>query len=91
MKLLDRIKGSTPATQPAKLIPVTTWSEARHDPPKPISTLRRWCRDGRIPGARREGREWRVPSNAEYSASGAGASPNAGAGPINLEKFLYGR
>lgn len=86
MSLLTRITGNQPKPEPVKLIPVTAWSSARHDPPKPVSTLRRWCRDGRIPGARREGREWRVPANAEYSASGT-TIPAVG----DLEKFLYGR
>lgn len=88
MSLINTVTLQRPAT-PAKLIPVTTWSAARHDPPKPASTLRRWCRDGRIPGARREGREWRVPADAEYSACGsASASPSSA--PFNLEKFIYG-
>lgn len=50
----------------AKLIPVGDWSAARHNPPKSQITLRRWCREGKISGAVREGREWRVPENAEY-------------------------
>jgi len=49
-----------------KLIPVGDWSAARHKPPKPAATLRRWCREGKISGAVREGREWRVPEDAEY-------------------------
>ncbi len=90
MSLLDRIATTAP-TKPAKLIPVTAWSEARHDPPKPVTTLRRWCRDGRIPGARREGREWRVPADAEYSAFGTPTqSASASGKPFDLEKFLYG-
>jgi hypothetical protein len=53
----------------AKLIPVTHWSAARHDPPKPAVTLRRWCGEGKIPGAVKVGREWRVPSDAEYRSA----------------------
>ena len=48
---------------PAKLIPA-----ARFSPPLSPQILRRWCRDGRIPGAIRVGRELRVPAYAEYRA-----------------------
>lgn len=69
----------------AKLIPIERWTEARHDPPKPLSTLRRWCRDGHIPGAQRTGREWRVPADAEYTKSSNQQAAN------DVESFIYGR
>jgi len=53
---------------PAKLIPASDWNTARFHPPLSPQILRRWCRDGRIPGAIRVGREWRVPADAEYRA-----------------------
>ncbi|MFW5397689.1 MAG: excisionase-like protein [Candidatus Accumulibacter regalis] len=52
----------------AKLIPAATWAAARMDPPPSGQMLRRWCRAGKIPGAVRMGREWRVPADAEYCA-----------------------
>ena len=53
---------------PAKLIPASDWNAARFSPPLSPQILRRWCRDGRIPGAIRVGRELRVPAYAEYRA-----------------------
>jgi hypothetical protein len=69
----------------AKLIPLSAWTAARHDPPKPITTLRRWCREGRLPGAKREGREWRVPADSEYVGKGHSAVPP------DLMEFIFGR
>lgn len=68
----------------AKLIPATTWASARMDPPPSGQMLRRWCRDGKIPGAVRMGREWRVPADAEYCATAP--APNA-----KLMELIYGR
>ena len=53
----------------AKLIPAADLNAARFSPPLSPQILRRWCRDGRIHGAIRIGREWRVPADAEYRAS----------------------
>jgi predicted site-specific integrase-resolvase len=69
---------------PAKLIPVADWSSARFDPPASAQMLRRWCRQGRIPGAVRIGREWRVPADAEYQASMSAESNE-------LMRLIYGR
>ena len=68
----------------AKLIPATTWAAARMDPPPSGQILRRWCRAGKIPGAVRMGREWRVPANAEYCAT-------APAKDTKLMELIYGR
>ena len=53
---------------PDKLIPLIAWALLRFDPAPSMQILRRWCRDGRIPGAIRVGRELRVPAYAEYRA-----------------------
>lgn len=54
---------------PAKLIPASDWNASSFSPPLSPQILRRWCRDGRIHGAVRIGREWRVPDDAEYRAA----------------------
>lgn len=68
---------------PSKLIPITTWSAERFDPPASAQMLRRWCRQGKIPGAVRIGREWRVPADSEYQPH-----PHAS---NDLMDFIYGR
>ncbi|KFB66303.1 MAG: Excisionase-like protein [Candidatus Accumulibacter vicinus] len=68
---------------PPKLIPVAHWSAARFDPPASAQMLRRWCRQGKIPGAVRIGREWRVPVDAEYQASVSESN--------ELMRLIYGR
>jgi len=66
----------------AKLIPAGDWNAARFSPPVSAQILRRWCRQGRIPGAIRVGREWRVPADAEYRA----ATQND-----DIMRLIYGR
>ncbi len=66
----------------AKLIPASDWNAARFSPPLSPQILRRWCRDGRIPGAVRIGREWRVPADVEYRV----ATHNA-----DIMRFIHGR
>lgn len=75
--------GSDQAPMPAKLIPAATWAERRLDPPPSAQMLRRWCRDGKIPGAVRMGRSWYVPADAEYGA----AAPTAN---DKVMRILYG-
>ena len=53
--------------QPAKLITVSAWAEARYETPPARQTLYRWCQAGRIPGAVKTG-QWYVPADAEYCA-----------------------
>lgn len=75
----------------AKLIPVALWSTARYDPPISLSTLRRWCSTGKIPGAVRTGRNWRVPSDAEYCAHPAQAPHEIPLLEIPLLDLIYGK
>lgn len=67
-----------------KLIPASVWANRLYEPPPSAQMLRRWCRDGKIPGAVRIGREWRVPADAEYCASGSAENSK-------LMDLIYGR
>lgn len=71
---------------PSKLIPAAAWSAARYDPPIPMSTLRSWCSTGKVPGAVRTGRNWRVPADAEYCAQPALAPLE-----VKLLELIYGK
>ena len=56
------------AVPSGKLIPVSEWAKQNFEVriPHP-NTLRRWIHEGRIyPEARKVGKNWFVPSNAEY-------------------------
>jgi len=44
-----------------------------------------WCRDGKIPGAKRMGRAWWVPADAEYCAK---PEPSEN---VELLEYIYGR
>jgi len=48
---------------------VGAWAAARYETPPSRQTLVRWCANGNIPGAVREGRAWYVPADATYSAA----------------------
>jgi hypothetical protein len=50
----------------AKKVPLLEWAKARYNPAPPLSTLRRWAREGRIyPKAELVGKTYYVLENAE--------------------------
>ena len=48
-----------------KLVEISEWAKTLFVCPPSSHTIRRWCRDGRIPGAVRIGRSWDVPVGAQ--------------------------
>ena len=56
------------AVLPGKLIPICEWAKLKFDVRIPHrNTLRRWVHEGRIyPPAKKVGKNWFVPVNAEY-------------------------
>lgn len=48
-----------------KLVEISEWATTLFVCPPSSHTIRRWCRDGRIPGAVRIGRSWYVPVGAQ--------------------------
>lgn len=50
-----------------KQVTLKRWAKINLDPPVSIGTLRGWAKRGCFnPAARKMGRDWRVPENAEY-------------------------
>lgn len=47
-----------------KLTTPSQWAAKLFDPAPPSQTLRRWCREGRIAGARTINGRWYVPEGA---------------------------
>ena len=51
---------------PVKKIPLLEWAAARYDPVPPLSTLRRWAREGEIyPRPEKVGKQIYCLANAE--------------------------
>lgn len=68
MRLASIITRPTKAP-PVKLVTVSACAAARYETPPARQTLARWCANGNIQGAVREGRAWYVPADATYSAA----------------------
>ena len=48
----------------SKLTTLSKWASSIFDPAPPPQTPRRWCREGRIAGARQINGRWYVPEGA---------------------------
>lgn len=54
----------------ARMIPLQEWARTTYGESAPCAgTLRRWARDGNLPGAEKHGREYFVPPDAHYAAN----------------------
>ena len=45
----------------------------------PLRTLQLWCATGRVPGAKKIGRDWLIPDDAEIERPKMGRPPTTGA------------
>lgn len=59
----------------SKKVLLTEWARLHYDPPPPVSTLRRWAREGEFwPPVEKAGKHYYVADNAKRISAPAGMS-----------------
>jgi len=95
---LRRLAGIEPEAEAGASVVLTdlTAEAAGAELGRSASTVRAWCFQGRIPGAYRLGREWRIPraslrryldAQAVLAAGPVGDGPPAAGSPVDLGRW----